>query len=303
MSFLDEKIVTEGLTFDDVLLIPAYSEVLPRNVNIASRFSRNVRINTPVVSAAMDTVTESAMAIAMARVGGIGVIHKNMTIEEQAAQVRKVKRAENGMIFDPITIDKNKTVGDALALMKENKIGGIPVVEGRKLIGIVTNRDLRFQTDMQRPISEVMTSEKLVTTTSADIRMAANLLLENKIEKLPGVNEKGELEGLITYKDISKVKDNPNASKDDKGRLRVAAGVGVTHDTMERVDALVKAGADAIVIDTAHGHSKGVVDMLKAVKAKYPQLDVVVGNIATAEAAKMLVEAGADAVKAGIGPG
>lgn len=303
MSFLDEKIVTEGLTFDDVLLIPAYSEVLPRNVNIASRFSRNVRINTPVVSAAMDTVTESAMAIAMARVGGIGVIHKNMTIEEQAAQVRKVKRAENGMIFDPITIDKNKTVGDALALMKENKIGGIPVVEGRKLIGIVTNRDLRFQTDMQRPISEVMTSEKLVTTTSADIRMAANLLLENKIEKLPVVNEKGELEGLITYKDISKVKDNPNASKDDKGRLRVAAGVGVTHDTMERVDALVKAGADAIVIDTAHGHSKGVVDMLKAVKAKYPQLNVVVGNIATAEAAKMLVEAGADAVKVGIGPG
>ena len=303
MSFLDEKIVTEGLTFDDVLLIPAYSEVLPRNVNIASRFSRNVRINTPVVSAAMDTVTESAMAIAMARVGGIGVIHKNMTIEEQAAQVRKVKRAENGMIFDPITIDKNKTVGDALALMKENKIGGIPVVEGRKLIGIVTNRDLRFQTDMQRPISEVMTSEKLVTTTSADIRMAANLLLENKIEKLPVVNEKGELEGLITYKDISKVKDNPNASKDDKGRLRVAAGVGVTHDTMERVDALVKAGADAIVIDTAHGHSKGVVDMLKAVKAKYPQLDVVVGNIATAEAARYLVEAGADGVKVGLGPG
>lgn len=303
MSFLEEKIVTEGLTFDDVLLIPAYSEVLPRNVNIASRFSRNVRINTPVVSAAMDTVTESAMAIAMARVGGIGVIHKNMTIEEQAAQVRKVKRAENGMIFDPVTISKDKTVGDALALMKENKIGGIPVVEGRKLIGIVTNRDLRFQTDMHRPISEVMTSEGLVTTTSADIRMAASLLLENKIEKLPVVNDKGELEGLITYKDISKVKDNPNASKDDKGRLRVAAGVGVTHDTMERVAALVKAGADAIVIDTAHGHSKGVIDMLKTVKAKYPQLDVVVGNIATAEAAKMLVEAGADAVKVGIGPG
>lgn len=303
MSFLDEKISTEGLTFDDVLLIPAYSEVLPRNVNIASRFSRNVRINTPVVSAAMDTVTESAMAIAMARVGGIGVIHKNMSIEEQAAQVRKVKRAENGMIFDPVTIGKDKTVGDALALMKENKIGGIPVVEGRKLIGIVTNRDLRFQTDMHRPISEVMTSDGLVTTTSADIRMAASLLLENKIEKLPVVNDNGELEGLITYKDISKVKDNPNASKDDKGRLRVAAGVGVTHDTMERVDALVKAGADAIVIDTAHGHSKGVIDMLKTVKDKYPQLDVVVGNIATAEAAKMLVEAGADAVKVGIGPG
>jgi len=303
MSFLDEKIATEGLTFDDVLLIPAYSEVLPRNVNIASRFSRNVRINTPVVSAAMDTVTESAMAIAMARVGGIGVIHKNMTIEEQAAQVRKVKRAENGMIFDPVTIGKDKTVGDALALMKDNKIGGIPVVEGRKLIGIVTNRDLRFQTDMHRPVSEVMTSDGLVTTTSTDIRMAASLLLENKIEKLPVVNDKGELEGLITYKDISKVKDNPDASKDDKGRLRVAAGVGVTHDTMERVDALVKAGADAIVIDTAHGHSKGVIDMLRTVKAQYPALDVVVGNIATADAAKMLVEAGADAVKVGIGPG
>ena len=303
MSFLDEKIVAEGLTFDDVLLIPAYSEVLPRNVNIASRFSRNVRINTPVVSAAMDTVTESAMAIAMARVGGIGVIHKNMTIEEQAAQVRKVKRAENGMIFDPVTIDGDKTVGDALALMKENRIGGIPVVDGRKLIGIVTNRDLRFQTDMQCPVSKVMTSEGLITTTSADIRMAAALLLENKIEKLPVVNEKGELVGLITYKDISKVKDNPDASKDDRGRLRVAAGVGVTHDTMERVDALVRAGADAIVIDTAHGHSKGVVEMLKSVKAKYPQLDVVVGNIATAEAARMLVEAGADAVKVGIGPG
>ncbi len=303
MSFLDEKITTEGLTFDDVLLIPAYSEVLPRNVNIASRFSRNVCINTPVVSAAMDTVTESAMAIAMARVGGIGVIHKNMTIEEQAAQVRKVKRAENGMIFDPVTIERDKNVGDALALMKDNKIGGIPVVDGKKLVGIVTNRDLRFQTDMARPISEVMTSEGLVTTTSTDIRQAAELLLENKIEKLPVVNQDGELEGLITYKDISKVKDNPNASKDDKGRLRVAAGVGVTHDTMERVDALVKAGADAIVIDTAHGHSKGVIDMLKRVKAKYPALDVVVGNVATAEAAVMLADAGADAVKVGIGPG
>ncbi|MDE6183773.1 MAG: IMP dehydrogenase, partial [Rikenellaceae bacterium] len=217
--------------------------------------------------------------------------------------VRKVKRAENGMIFDPVTIERDKNVGDALALMKDNKIGGIPVVDGKRLVGIVTNRDLRFQTDMARPISEVMTSEGLITTTSTDIRQAAELLLENKIEKLPVVYGNGELEGLITYKDISKVKDNPNASKDDKGRLRVAAGVGVTHDTMERVDALVKAGADAIVIDTAHGHSKGVIDMLKKVKAKYPALDVVVGNVATAEAAVMLADAGADAVKVGIGPG
>lgn len=304
MSFIEEKIRQEGFTFDDVLLIPAFSDVTPNMVSLKTRFSRNITLNIPLVSAAMDTVTEAQMAIAIAREGGIGVIHKNMSIASQAAQVRKVKRADSGMIYDPVTITREETVADALRLMRENRIGGIPVVDAdRHLIGILTNRDLRFQTDMQRPISEVMTSEKLVTTTSADIRMAANLLLENKIEKLPVVNEKGELEGLITYKDISKVKDNPNASKDDKGRLRVAAGVGVTHDTMERVDALVKAGADAIVIDTAHGHSKGVVDMLKAVKAKYPQLDVVVGNIATAEAAKMLVEAGADAVKVGIGPG
>lgn len=304
MSFLDEKIVTEGLTFDDVLLIPAYSEVLPRNVNIASRFSRNVRINTPVVSAAMDTVTESAMAIAMARVGGIGVIHKNMTIEEQAAQVRKVKRAENGMIFDPITIDKNKTVGDALALMKENKIGGIPVVEGRKLIGIVTNRDLRFERNLDRPVDEVMTSENIITTSqSTNLEEAAQILQCHKIEKLPVVDREGHLIGLVTYKDITKAKDKPHACKDRLGRLRVAAGVGVTADSMQRVDALVAAGADAIVIDTAHGHTKGVIGVLRSIKEKYPEIDVVVGNIATGEAARYLVENGADGVKVGIGPG
>ena len=303
MSFIDDKIQTEGLTYDDVLLIPAYSEVLPREVNISSRFSRNVKINTPVVSAAMDTVTEFEMAIAIAREGGIGVIHKNMSIEEQAVQVRKVKRAENGMIYDPITISPDSTVGDALALMKENKIGGIPVVKGTRLIGIVTNRDLRFQTEMNKPVSEVMTSEGLVTTQNADIANAASLLLKNKIEKLPVVDREGNLVGLITYKDITKVKDNPNASKDDKGRLRVAAGVGVTHDTLERVAALYEAQVDAIVIDTAHGHSVYVVDMLRKVKAKYPNLDVVVGNVATGEAALMLVEAGADGIKVGIGPG
>ena len=303
MSFIDDKIQTEGLTYDDVLLIPAYSEVLPREVNISSRFSRNVKINTPVVSAAMDTVTEFEMAIAIAREGGIGVIHKNMSIEEQAAQVRKVKRAENGMIYDPITISPDSTVGDALALMKENKIGGIPVVKGTRLIGIVTNRDLRFQTEMNKPVSDVMTSEGLVTTQNADIANAASLLLKNKIEKLPVVDKEGNLVGLITYKDITKVKDNPNASKDDKGRLRVAAGVGVTHDTLERVAALYEAQVDAIVIDTAHGHSVYVVDMLRKVKAKYPNLDVVVGNVATGEAALMLVEAGADGIKVGIGPG
>lgn len=303
MSFVNDKISTEGLTFDDVLLIPAYSEVLPREVDISSYFSRHVRINTPIVSAAMDTVTEWELAIAIARAGGIGVIHKNMTIEEQAAQVRKVKRAENGMIYDPITISRNSTVGDALTLMRENKIGGIPVVEGKKLIGIVTNRDLRFQTDMDRPVSEIMTSENLVTTRSSDIKSASDLLLQNKIEKLPVVNEEGELIGLLTYKDITKVKANPNASKDEKGRLRVAAGVGVTYNTMERVAALNDAHVDAIVIDTAHGHSVHVVEVLKKVRAAYPDLDVVVGNVATGEAAKALVDAGADGIKVGIGPG
>ena len=304
MSFLEDKIQTEGLTFDDVLLIPAYSEVLPREVSIASRFSRNVQINTPIASAAMDTVTEAEMAIAIARAGGIGVIHKTMTIAEQAAQVRKVKRAENGMIYDPVTIGKDNTVGDALQLMKENRIGGIPVVtpEG-VLIGIVTNRDLRFQRDMSRRIEEVMTKENLITTHNPDLQTASDILLQNKIEKLPVVDAGGRLIGLLTYKDITKVQANPNAAKDDKGRLRVAAGVGVTYNTMERVGALAEAQADVIVIDTAHGHSKGVIDMLRRVKKEYPDLEVVVGNIATGEAAKMLVAAGADGVKVGIGPG
>ena len=263
MSFLKDKIKTEGLTFDDVLLIPAYSEVLPKEVDITSKFSRNIALNAPVVSAAMDTVTESAMAIAIARAGGIGVIHKNMPIADQAREVRKVKRSENGMIYDPITITKESTVGDALALMHENKIGGIPVVEGKKLVGIVTNRDLRFRTDMNLKIDDVMTKDNLITIHQNEIAKAAEFLCSNKIEKLPVVNDAGELAGLITYKDITKVITNPIACKDSKGRLRVAAGVGVTHDTLERVAALVDAGVDAVVIDTAHGHSKGVIDMLK----------------------------------------
>lgn len=303
MSFIDEKIVAEGLTFDDVLLVPAYSEVIPREVNIVSRFSRHITLNTPIVSAAMDTVTESELAIAIAREGGIGVIHKNMSIEAQAAQVRRVKRAENGMIYDPVTIHKENTVGDALRMMHDNKIGGIPVVdENNKLIGIVTNRDLRFQKDMNRKIAEIMTTE-VVTTRNADLATASEILLQNKIEKLPVVDANGKLVGLLTYKDITKIKDNPNACKDERGRLRVAAGVGVTKDSMQRVDALVEAGVDAIVIDTAHGHSKNVVGVLKAVKAKYPNLDVVVGNVATGAGAKFLVDNGADGVKVGIGPG
>lgn len=303
MSFIDDKITAEGLTFDDVLLVPAYSEVLPKDVDMSSHFTRNIKVNTPVVSAAMDTVTESGLAIAIARSGGIGVIHKNMTIAEQAKEVRKVKRAENGMIYDPVTIGEHETVGDALAIMQENKIGGIPVVFERKLIGIVTNRDLRFQTDMNRPISEVMTKQNLITIHKDQIDNATKIFSQNKIEKLPVVDDNGMLEGLITYRDIKEVRMNPTACKDSKGRLRVAAGVGVTHDTLQRVEALVQAGADAVVIDTAHGHSKGVVEMLKTVKKAYPELDVVVGNIATPEAALMLVEAGADAVKVGIGPG
>lgn len=304
MPFLTDRVQTEGLTFDDVLLIPGYSEVLPREVSIASRFSRNVQINTPIISAAMDTVTEADMAIAIARAGGIGVIHKNMTIAEQAAQVRKVKRAENGMIYDPITIGKDNTVGDALVLMKENRIGGIPVVmPDNTLIGIVTNRDLRFQRDMSRRIEEVMTKDNLITTHNPDLQTASDILLQNKIEKLPVVDDNNRLIGLLTYKDITKVQANPNAAKDDKGRLRVAAGVGVTYNTMERVAALYEAQVDAIVIDTAHGHSIHVIEMLKRVKKEYPDLDVVVGNIATGEAAKMLVAAGASGVKVGIGPG
>jgi len=305
MSFVSDKIISDGLTFDDVLLVPAYSEVLPRNVNLKTRFSRSITLNTPIVSAAMDTVTESALAIAIAREGGIGVIHKNMSIDAQAKQVMTVKRAENGMIYDPITIPPYKTVKDALALMKEFKIGGIPVVDTDKsLTGIVTNRDLRFELDMDRPISEVMTKENIVTTSvSTDLEKAAAILQAYKIEKLPVVDSNNKLIGLVTYKDITKAKDKPLACKDDKGRLRVAAAVGVTGDTLERIEALVQASADAIIIDTAHGHSKGVVEILKTAKKKFPDMQFIVGNIATPEAAKMLAEAGADAVKVGIGPG
>ncbi len=304
MSFIEEKIAQEGMTFDDVLLIPAYSEVTPNMVSLGSRFSRNIRLNIPVVSAAMDTVTEAEMAIAIAREGGIGVVHKNMSIAAQAAQVRKVKRAESGMIYDPVTISKEQTVGDALRLMKENHIGGIPVVDDQmRLIGIVTNRDLRFQTDMALPIAEVMTCKNLVTTNNPDLQEASKILLKNKIEKLPVVDENNRLIGLITYRDITKIQDYPNACKDDKGRLRVAAGVGVTSDTLQRVEALVEAGVDAVVIDTAHGHSANVTNTLKAVKAAFPQIDVLVGNIATAEAAEYLIKAGADGIKVGIGPG
>ena len=304
MSFLNDKIAYEGFTFDDVLLIPAYSEVTPNMVDTATRFSRNIRLNTPVVSAAMDTVTEAAMAIAIAREGGIGVIHKNMSIGAQAAQVRKVKRAESGMIYDPITITETQTVGDALNLMKENHIGGIPVVDAEGMLrGIVTNRDLRFQTDMKIEIKEVMTSENLVTTTNPALEEASQILLRHKIEKLPVVDEKGKLVGLITYRDITKIQDYPKACKDSRGRLRVAAGVGVTSDTLDRVRALAEAGVDAIIIDTAHGHSANVGRTLKAVKEAFPEIDVVVGNIATAEAAEFLVKAGADGIKVGIGPG
>ena len=304
MSFITDRIKTEGLTFDDVLLVPAYSEVLPREVDITSKFTRNIRLNTPIVSAAMDTVTEAELAIAIAREGGIGVIHKNMSIAAQAAQVRKVKRAENGMIYDPITISKDNTVGDALKLMHDNKIGGIPVVnDANILIGIVTNRDLRFQRDMSRKIEEVMTHEGLVTTTNPDLAHAADILLQNKIEKLPVVDANGKLVGLLTYKDITKVQQNPNACKDAKGRLRVAAGVGVTPDSMERVAALYDSQVDVVVLDSAHGHSKNIVNLLKQIKATYTDIDVVVGNIATGEAARYLADAGADGVKVGIGPG
>lgn len=305
MSFIADKVVMDGLTFDDVLLIPAYSEVLPRTVQLTTKFSRNIQLNIPLVSAAMDTVTEAQMAIAIAREGGIGVIHKNMSIEAQAKQVHSVKRCENGMIYDPVTIKRGSTVKDALALMKEYHIGGIPVVDDdRHLVGIVTNRDLRFERNLSRAIDEVMTCENLVTTNqSTDLQQAADILQNHKIEKLPVVDKDGKLVGLVTYKDITKAKDKPFACKDKLGRLRVAAGIGVTGDSLDRAAALVDAGVDAIVIDTAHGHSKYVIDVLKQVKAKFPQIDVVVGNIATGEAAKYLVDAGADGVKVGIGPG
>ncbi len=299
------KFIGEGLTYDDVLLVPAYSEILPRMVSVATQFSRNISLNIPIVSAAMDTVTESGMAIAIAQEGGIGVIHKNMTIENQAIEVKKVKRAENGMIIEPITMRKDAYVRDALELMREYKIGGIPVVDHENhLVGIVTNRDLRFEKDHTRPISEVMTKENLITTTEfTNFEKAAELLQEFKIEKLPVVDKNNKLIGLITYKDIIKIKERPNACKDLRGRLRVAAGVGVTADMLDRVAELVKSGVDAIVIDTAHGHSKGVIDAAKLFKKHYPEIDLVLGNIATAEAAKDLVKAGADALKVGIGPG
>lgn len=305
MSFLSNKIISEGLTFDDVLLVPAYSEVLPKEVDLSTMFSRHIQLRTPIISAAMDTVTESELAIAMAREGGIGVIHKNMTIEEQAKQVKTVKRAENGMIYDPITIRPDNTVEDALNIMKEYKIGGIPVVtDGHKLVGIVTNRDLRFELSLTLPISEVMTHENLITTNQEiDLEKASDILQKHKIEKLPVVNSTHKLIGLITYKDITKAKDRPNSCKDSKGRLRVAAAVGTKEDTIERVEALVKADVDAIVIDTAHGHSKRVISILKEVKKFVNGIDVVVGNVATGEAAIMLAEAGADAIKVGIGPG
>ena len=306
MSFIEERIALEGLTFDDVLLIPSYSEVLPREVDLHSRFSRNITLNIPIVSAAMDTVTEAPMAIALARQGGIGVIHKNMSIAAQAAQVRKVKRAENGMIDDPLTIHKDQTVGDALALMRENHIGGIPVVDGENtLVGIVTNRDVRFQTDESIRIEDVMTSKGLVTILEGqtDREHVKKVLRENKVEKLPVVNKDGKIVGLITFKDITKEKLHPNACKDSKGRLRVAAGIGITADALERVQALVAEGVDAVVLDSAHGHSKGVLDKLREIKEVFPGLDVVVGNIATGEAAEALAKAGADGIKVGIGPG
>ena len=306
MSFVDDRIAMEGLTFDDVLLIPAYSEVLPRTVDLHTRFSRNISLNIPIVSAAMDTVTEAPMAIALAREGGIGVIHKNMSIAAQAAEVRKVKRSENGMILDPVTISQDQTVEDALRLMKENHIGGIPVTDGtRRLVGIVTNRDVRFQQDLSVSVKDVMTSEGLVTIPASrtDRDYVRTVLQEHKVEKLHVVDGQGNIVGLITYKDIMQERRYPAACKDAQGRLRVAAGIGITPDALDRIAALKAEGVDAVVLDSAHGHSKGVMDLLKKVKAAYPELDVVVGNVATEEGARDLAKAGADGVKVGIGPG
>ena len=305
MALRDINTVKEGLTFDDILLVPAYSEVLPKDVKLKSKITRNISVNTPVVAAAMDTVTESSLAIAIAQTGGIGVVHKNMSIADQALQVRKVKRSESGMIIDPITLKEDAIVKDALALMKENSIGGIPVVDKDNFLkGIVTNRDLRFEKKHDRPIIEVMTTDNIITANDGtDLTTAEDILQEHKIEKLPVVDKRNKLIGLITYRDIIKVRKHPDSCKDEYGRLRVAAAVGVTGDTLERVDALVEAGVDAIVIDTAHGHTLGVIDKLKQVKAKHKNIDVIVGNIATAKAAKYLVDAGADGVKVGIGPG
>ena len=301
---MTDKRLKEGLTYDDVLVVPSYSEVLPNKVSTSTQFTKNISLKIPIISAAMDTVTESKMAIAIAQEGGIGVLHKNMSIEHQALEVRKVKRSESGMILDPITLGLEARVGDAFDVMRENKIGGIPIVDDKmNLIGIVTNRDLRFEKDMNLPISKIMTSGDLITTELNDLENAEQILKENKIEKLPIVDAKNKLVGLITFKDIIKNRMRPNACKDKYGRLRVAAAVGVTSDVLDRVEALKKASVDAIVIDTAHGHSKGVVEILKKVKKKYKALDVVVGNIATGAAAKTLIKAGADAVKVGIGPG
>ena len=305
MTFFTDKIISEGLTFDDVLLVPSYSEVLPREVDLKTKFTKQIALNIPVVSAAMDTVTEEQLAIAIAREGGIGVIHKNMPLEEQARQIRKVKRAESVMISDPITIGEEATVADAQQLMREYKIGGIPVVDKmNRLRGILTNRDLRFESDLARPVKEIMTSGNIITTNKeTNLADAAFILQKHKIEKLPIVDDENILIGLITYKDITKTKDRPNASKDERGRLRVAAAVGISHDLLERAETLNNAGADALVIDTAHGHSKGVREAIKQVKKHLPGVQVIAGNIATAEAAKELVSAGADGVKVGIGPG
>ncbi len=299
-----DKFISEGLTYDDVLVVPDYSEVLPSSVDITTHFTKNIKLNIPIVSAAMDTVTEADMAIAIAQEGGIGVLHKNMGIENQANEVRKVKRSESGMILDPITLSVEAKVGDAMNIMQEFKIGGIPIINKKnELVGIVTNRDLRFEKDLSLPIRKIMTTDNIITTEISDLENAEKILQENKIEKLPVVNKKNELVGLITFKDIIKNRMRPNACKDEYGRLRVVAGVGVTKDVFERVAALVKVSVDAIIIDTAHGHSKGVIDLLKKIKLDYPKLDVVVGNIATAKAAKALIDAGADAIKVGIGPG
>jgi len=300
-----EKFVGEGLTYDDVLLVPSYSDVLPRETSLKTRFTRNIGLNVPIVSAGMDTVTESRMAIAIAQEGGIGVLHKNMTIGKQASEVRKVKRAENGMITDPVTINVNAKVRDALSMMKEYSIGGVPVVDAAGLlVGIVTNRDLRFERGLDRPITEVMTKDNIITTTEpTDFDRAADILQQHKIEKLPVVDQNNKLIGLITYKDIIKIKARPNACKDSRGRLRVAAAVGIAANTLERAAALVEAGVDALVVDTAHGHSQGVINMVKMLSERYPEIDIVAGNVATGAAALALAEAGAAAVKVGIGPG
>ena len=304
MSIENKKILSEGLTYDDVLVVPSYSDILPREVVTSTYFSKNIKLNIPLVSAAMDTVTESKLAIAIAQEGGIGVLHKNMSIDQQASQVRKVKRSESGMIQDPITLKIDANVGDAFKLMKENKIGGIPIVsDDNVLLGIVTNRDLRFEKDFSLSITKVMTSENLITTLINDLQKAEEILKSHKIEKLPIIDNKGQLVGLITFKDIVKNRMRPNACKDKYGRLRVAAAVGVTHDVLDRISALSKVNVDAIIIDTAHGHSKGVIDVLKSAKKEFKHLDIIVGNIATAAAAEDLIKAGADALKVGIGPG